>query len=341
MRTWHSVGGHRFQSIDGAAAPLNMKIKILGSSAGGGFPQWNCNCGNCEGVRRGSVRATPRTQSSIAVTANGEDWLLVNASPDLLTQAAANPDMQPARRIRDSGIAAVLVVDSQIDHVTGLLMLRERSTPLPLYTTDAVWDDLTGGFPVAPILSHYCGIERRSVALDGEPFEVAGLSGVQVTALPLNSKAPPYSPHRETPVRGDNIGLVITNRYTGRRVFYAPGLGVVGPQVLKAMRDADLLLVDGTFWTSDEMIRLDLSDKTAADMGHLPQSGRGGMIEVLDSIGPRNVEDVKGVASPQPVRKVLIHINNTNPILVEDGSERGVLVDHGIEVGSDGMTFEL
>ncbi|MGF6782258.1 pyrroloquinoline quinone biosynthesis protein PqqB [Paraburkholderia sp. GAS334] len=315
-----------------------MKVKILGSSAGGGFPQWNCNCRNCEGVRRGRIRATPRTQSSIAVTVNGEDWLLVNASPDLLTQVAANPDMQPARRTRDSGIAAVVVVDSQIDHVTGLLMLRERSTPLPLYCTDAVWDDLTSGFPIGPILSRYCGIERRRVALESEPFEVAGLSGVEVTALPLTSKAPPYSPHCETPVRGDNIGLVIRNRHSGKRVFYAPGLGVIGPEVLKAMREADLLLVDGTFWTGDEMVRQGLSNKTAADMGHLPQSGRGGMIEVLDSIGSRYVE---GVASPQSVRKVLIHINNTNPVLIEDSAERGVLVDHGIEVGHDGMMFEL
>ena len=264
--------------------------------------------------------------------------MLVNASPDLLTQLAANPDMQPARSTRDSGIAAVLVVDSQIDHVTGLLMLRERNKPLPVYATDAVWEDLTSGFPVVPILSHYCGIERRRIALDNEPFEVVGLPGVQVTVFPLTSMAPPYSLHRTTPVLGDNIGLVITNGHTGKRVFYAPGLGVVDPQVLKAMQNADLLLVDGTFWTGDEMIRLGLSSKTASDMGHLPQSGPGGMIEVLDSIGPR---DIEGAALPQPVRKVLIHINNTNPILVEDSYERGVLVDRGIEVGSDGMTFEF
>lgn len=309
-----------------------MKIKVLGSAAGGGFPQWNCNCPNCDGVRRGTVRAKRRTQSSIAVSANGEDWLLVNASPDLLAQIAANPELQPARQPRDTGIAAVLVMDAQIDHVTGLLMLRERGTPLPLYATPAVWQDLSTGFPIGPILSHYCGVEHHAIALDGAPIALAALPRVRIDPLPLTSKAPPYSPHREAPERGDNIGLVITNLDTGKRAFYAPGLGVLEPHVLAAMQDMDLLLVDGTTWTNDEMIRLGFSKKTAADMGHLPQSGPGGMIEVLDGIG----------ASPaRPVRKVLIHINNTNPILVEDGPERRTLAEHGIELAEDGMTFEL
>jgi pyrroloquinoline quinone biosynthesis protein B len=309
-----------------------MKIKVLGSAAGGGFPQWNCNCHNCDGVRRGTVKAKRRTQSSIAVSANGEDWLLVNASPDLLAQIAASPELQPARQPRDTGIAAVLVMDAQIDHVTGLLMLRERGTPLPLYATPAVWQDLSTGFPIGPILSHYCGVEHHAIALDGAPIELAALPRVRIDPLPLTSKAPPYSPHREAPERGDNIGLVITNLDTGKRAFYAPGLGVLEPHVLAAMQEMDLLLVDGTTWTNDEMIRLGFSKKTAADMGHLPQSGPGGMIEVLDGIG----------ASPaRPVRKVLIHINNTNPILVEDGPERHTLAEHGIELAEDGMTFEL
>ncbi|OLL31482.1 pyrroloquinoline quinone biosynthesis protein PqqB [Burkholderia sp. SRS-W-2-2016] len=304
-----------------------MKIKVLGSSAGGGFPQWNCNCRNCDGVRRGTLKATRRTQSSIAVSANGEDWLLVNASPDLLAQIAANPELQPARRVRDSGIAAVLVMDAQIDHVTGLLMLRERDTPLPLYATDAVWQDLRTGFPVAPILSHYCGVEHRRIALDGAPLTVDALQGIRIDALPLSSKAPPYSPHREAPERGDNIGLLLTDLRSGKRAFYAPGLGALEDHVLAAMRDADLLLVDGTLWTGDEMIRLGLSKKTGADMGHLAQSGPGGMIETLDALNAQ--------------RKVLIHINNSNPILVEDGPERRILAEHGIEVAYDGMSFEL
>jgi pyrroloquinoline quinone biosynthesis protein B len=214
-------------------------------------------------------------------------------------------------------------------------MLRERDTPLPLYATDAVWQDLGSGFPVAPILAHYCGVEHRRIALDGAPLAVDALNGVRIDALPLSSKAPPYSPHRNAPERGDNIGLVLTNLQSGKRVFYAPGLGAIEAHVLAAMQEADLLLVDGTLWTGDEMIRLGLSKKTAADMGHLPQTGAGGMIETLDSLGVDRTGDARAM------RKVLIHINNTNPILVEDGPERRVLAEHGIEVAHDGMTFEL
>ncbi|WP_244816618.1 pyrroloquinoline quinone biosynthesis protein PqqB [Caballeronia sp. Lep1P3] len=306
-----------------------MKIRVLGSSAGGGFPQWNCNCRNCDGVRRGTIAARARTQSSIAISDNGDDWLLVNASPDILAQIAANPELQPARRVRDTGIAAVITMDAQIDHVTGLLMLRERGTPLPLYTTDAVWQDLSTGFPITSILSHYCGVEHRRIALDGAALKVPELPRVSIHALPLSSKAPPYSPHREAPEAGDNIGLMFTNDTTGKRAFYAPGLGALEPHILDAMNAADLLLVDGTVWTDDEMIRLGLTKKTGADMGHLAQSGAGGMIEVLDSI------------ERPDVRKVLIHINNTNPILIEDGPERRMLSEHGIEVAHDGMSIEL
>jgi pyrroloquinoline quinone biosynthesis protein B len=306
-----------------------MKIKVLGSSAGGGFPQWNCNCRNCDGVRNGTLNAPRRTQSSIVVSASGEDWLLVNASPDLLAQIAAHPELQPARRARDSGIAAVVTMDAQIDHVTGLLMLRERDTPLPLYVTDAVLQDLSTGLPVVSILAHYCGVERHAIPLDGASFAIAALPGIRIEALPLSSKAPPYSPHREAPQRGDNIGLTFIDEHSGKRAFYAPGLGALEPHVLEAMNNADLLLVDGTLWTPNEMIELGLSKKTAADMGHLAQTGPGGMIEVLDSIERAGV------------RKVLIHINNTNPILIEDGPERRSLAEHGIEVAFDGMAFEL
>jgi pyrroloquinoline quinone biosynthesis protein B len=306
-----------------------MKIKVLGSSAGGGFPQWNCNCRNCDGVRRGTIAAQRRTQSSIAVSVDGLAWLLVNASPDILAQIAANPEMQPARHARDTGIAAVLLMDAQIDHVTGLLMLRENSAPLPLFTTDAVWEDLSTGFPLTSILSHYCGVERHAIPLDSGPFGIPALPGVRIEALPLSSKAPPYSPHRAAPQRGDNIGLMLTATNSGKRVFYAPGLGALDPSIRDAMASADLLLVDGTTWTSNEMIELGLSKKTAADMGHLAQTGPGGMIEVLDALDkPR-------------ARKVLIHINNTNPILIDDGPERRTLAQHGIEVAHDGMLFEL
>lgn len=314
-------------------AAQRLHIKVLGSSAGGGFPQWNCNCRNCDGVRHGTIRATRRTQSSIAISANGSDWLLVNASPDILVQIAAHPELQPARRLRDSGIAAVLTIDAQIDHVTGLLMLRERGTPLPLYTTAAVWQDLCAGFPIGLMLSHYCGVEHHEIAIDGSalalPASVSGGGTIRVSAVPLSSKAPPYSRHRDAPECGDTIGLLIENTITDRRALYAPSLGAIEPHVRDAMAHADLLLVDGTLWSADEMIGLGLSAKTAEDMGHLPQSGSGGMIELLDSI------------EHPGTRRVLIHINNSNPILVEDGPERAMLAAHRIEVAYDGMEFEL
>ncbi len=308
-----------------------MKIIVLGSAAGGGFPQWNCNCRNCDGIRNGTITATARTQSSIAVSANGSDWVLINASPDILTQIRATPALQPARAKRDSGIAAVMLMDAQIDHVTGLLMLREGK-PLPLYCTASVWDDLTTGLPLVHVLSHYCGVQWHPLAANTShdhitPVELPGIEGLLFTPLALTSKAPPYSPHREMPQTGDNIGLLIENVANGKKLFYAPGLGALEPHIDAAMRAADCLLVDGTLWTEDEMIQLGFSKKKSADMGHLPQSGSGGMIEVLNAIGQR--------------RKILIHINNTNPILDENSEQRATLARHGIEVAFDGMEIIL
>jgi pyrroloquinoline quinone biosynthesis protein B len=233
--------------------------------------------------------------------------------------------MQPARHRRDSGIAAVMLMDAQIDHVTGLLMLREGKT-LPLYCTAPVWRELNGALPLVPVLSHYCGVRWHELPVEGS-LQIPGIAGIRFTPLALSSKAPPYSDHREHPHTGDNIGLLIEDVATGKSAFYAPGLGAIDPQVEAALRQADCVLVDGTFWHADEMIELGLSSKTAADMGHLPQSGEGGMIAVLDGVNAR--------------RKVLIHINNTNPILDEDAEQRAVLARHGIDVAFDGMEITL
>ena len=305
-----------------------MRIRVLGSSAGGGFPQWNCNCPNCDGVRRGTLRATPRTQSSIALSADGTDWLLVNASPDILQQIRDNPELQPARAIRDTGIAAVLLMDAQIDHVTGLLMLRERKTPLPLLATPEVFSDISCGFPITGILSHYCGVDRQTLPIDGSAVQIPALPGLQLQTVALSSKPPPYSPFRGAPRPGDNIGLLATNPTTGAKAFYAPGLAEVTPELIGLMSGCAVVLVDGTFWTHDEMQRLGLSTKAALDMGHLPQSGPGGMVEQLAKL-------------PAGVRKILIHINNTNPMLVEDSPERAELTARGIEVAHDGMSIEV
>jgi len=304
-----------------------MHIRVLGSAAGGGFPQWNCNCLNCMGVRQGTIKAQPRTQSSIIVGNGQADWALINASPDILTQIKNTPVLQPARSARDSGIAAVVLMDAQVDHVTGLMMLRERSSPLPIYATQQVFNDLTDGLPLVKTLSHYCKVEQRLVDPDQQSFAIPEIAGLEFKPITLTSKAPPYSPHRFDPHPGDNIGLLITDKNTNKTAFYAPGLGLIEPQVEQAMRLADVLLLDGTFWTDDEMIGLGLSSKRAIDMGHLAQSGSGGMIEAL--------------ASFQDKRRILIHINNTNPILREDSSQARVLSELGIEVAYDGMHIEI
>jgi pyrroloquinoline quinone biosynthesis protein B len=304
-----------------------MKLLVLGSAAGGGFPQWNCNCRQCAGVRAGRPGLRVRTQSSVAI-GGPQDWLLVNASPDLLQQIQAAPALQPARRLRDSGIAAVLLTDGQIDHTTGLLMLRERNGALPLWCTDAVQEDLTRGNPLLRVLEHYCGIERHRIEHDARAFAIPGIAGLRVRALALSSKPAPFSPHREAPVPGDNLGLVFENEASGRRIFYAPGLGEIDAPVWQAMNRSDVVLVDGTFWVDDEMIRLGLSTKTGRQIGHLAQSGAGGMLEHLARL-------------PASTRKLLIHINNTNPILDENSAERAACSAAGVEVCTDGMEIEL
>jgi pyrroloquinoline quinone biosynthesis protein B len=301
-----------------------MKVRVLGSAAGGGFPQWNCNCPNCRGARAGRLK--PRTQSSIAVAGDGGRWVLFNASPDVLAQIAAFPGLWPREGLRDTGIAAIVLIDAQIDHTTGLFLLREGA-PLEVHCTERVREDLTRGNPVFRVLEHYCGVRWHRVPIDGSPFEVAGASALRFTAVPLKSNAPPFSPQRDRPLPGDNIGVRVEDRDSDKRLFYAPGLGEMEPHLEPFFASADCLLVDGTFWTDDEMLRLGISAKRARDIGHLPQSGPGGMMEVLDRY-PR-------------ARKILIHINNTNPILDEASPERAELAAHGIEVAWDGMEIEL
>lgn len=304
-----------------------MFILILGSAAGGGYPQWNCNCTMCTGVRNGTINAQPRTQSSIAVSTDKVHWLLINASPDIRSQLNTQRLMQPARDLRDTGIIAVLLVDSQIDHTAGLLTLRENKNPLELYCTDSVNDDLTNGFPVLTMLQHYCGVNRHALYTDGSSTTINDLEDLRVTAVPLISKAPPYSPHRSTPVPGDNVGLWLEDKNTGGKLFYAPGLGQFENHLKPYCAEADCLLVDGTTWVNDEMARRGVGTKLASQMGHLSQSGVGGMIEQLQ-------------AFPQ-ARKILIHINNTNPILDKDSKEREILSANEIEVSHDGMLIEL
>ena len=303
-----------------------MKIRVLGAGAGGGFPQWNCNCNNCSRLRQGRLNGKARTQSSIAISTDNRNWLLFNTSPDIRAQLEAFPAIQPKEGIRDTGIRAILLIDSQIDHTTGMLMLREGK-PLNVYCTEMVRQDLTTGFPLFTMLKDYCTVNHHPIACDETPFTIPGIDDIRIYAHALKSKAPPYSPHRHDPHEGDNIGVIIEQISTGKKLYYSPGLGEIEPHVMAAMQRVDCLMVDGTFWTDDEMVQQGISHKHAREIGHLPQSGAGGMIEVLNGV-------------PQ-ARKILIHINNTNPILDEDSPERKILDTAGIEVAYDGLEIDL
>ncbi|VTU34679.1 pyrroloquinoline quinone biosynthesis protein PqqB [Variovorax sp. PBL-E5] len=310
-----------------------MKILVLGSGAGGGFPQWNCNCRLCAGQRQGELSAHARTQSSIAVSADGESWVLLNASPDIGQQIRNHAQLHPRHGLRDTPIKAVVLMDAQIDHVTGLLGMREGPC-IDVYATPCVFEDLTTVFPVLSVLEHYCGTHWHMLAVAGTQtsatFTIDGFASLRFTAVAIPGKAPPYSPHRREQTVGDNIALLIEDLDDGRRMFYSPGLAEVGEQELQWMSDADCLLVDGTFWAENEMQHAGLSQKTASDMGHLPQTGnatRIGMVDVMLATAAR--------------RKVLIHINNSNPILDEASEQRRVLDGHGIEVAYDGMEITL
>lgn len=304
-----------------------MLIHVLGSSAGGGLPQFNCNCDNCRGYREGKPTIRRRTQSSITLSENGTDWVLFNTSPDILEQLHNTPFLHP-RAKRETPIRAIVFIDAQIDHTTGLLMLRE-GCPHDVYCTREVHEELSTSFPLFTMLRHWDGggVRPHTVPTDGSSFTIPAMPGCTFTAVPLISNAPPYSKYRDRPRPGDNIGVLVRNESNGKSLFYLPGFGEPEEHVIAQMRDADILLVDGTLWRDDEMIRYGFSTKKGRDMGHLPLSGDDGLIALLETM-------------PKP-RKVLIHINNTNPVLDESTPEFAILREHGIEVSYDGMQITL
>lgn len=303
-----------------------MYIYVLGSAAGGGFPQWNCNCPNCHGVRTGSIQAKARTQSSIAVSENGTDWVLLNASPDIRQQLFEFKAAQPARKLRDTGITSVILMDSQLDHTTGLLTLRE-GCPMNVWCTEMVHQDLTSGFPVFNMLKHWNGGLQYNEINPKQAFKIDGFENLEFLPLIIKSAAPPYSPHRNDPHDGDNIALIIKDHKTQKQLFYAPGLGKIDDQIMQIMQSSDCVMIDGTLWKDDEMQQTGVGTKTGREMGHLYISGEGGSLSYLNQL-----------STP---KKVLIHINNTNPILNENSSQFAELKANGVEVAYDGMQIEL
>ena len=297
-----------------------MWVRVLGSAAGGGFPQWNCTCPPCRAVRSGSRPCVPRSQSSIAVSADRSQWYLLNASPDIRSQIEAFPALHPddGRVVR---LQAVLLTDAELDHTLGLLLMRE-GRGLQVHATESVYKTLTSGTGVWPTLEAYCPVTWQPVIPGAEVPLGDGLT-YHAFDVPTEKamRFPGASGH------GRVVGYRITDNRNARSVVYLPGVQHLTDELLEETDGASALLVDGTCWRDDEMPGLGLASKTSRDMGHVPIGGRDGSLERL---------------SPLPVdRKIYIHINNTNPILLEDSQERGTLARHGMEVAEDGLELEI
>lgn len=305
-----------------------MKILVLGSAAGGGFPQWNCHCPNCKGVRNGTVKATPRTQSSIAVSANGSDWVLINASPDIRQQINQSPQLWPEQGTRGTNIRGIVLCDSQVDHSTGLLTLRE-GLPMDVYCTEIVYKDLSTNYPLFHMLKHWHGgLKYKSIGWDhNQPFTVNNVAGLAFHPVVLESNAPPYSIYRDAVVDGNNIGLKIVDTATNKSLFYAPGIVETTPLVESMLEQASVALIDGTLWLDDEMITAGVGEKLGSEMGHMPVNGPYGSVALLNRF--------------ELERKILIHINNTNPILNEESAQHQFVIDSGVEIAYDGLEIEV
>ncbi len=301
-----------------------MFVRVLGSAAGGGLPQWNCGCPNCRSARSDDGRVVPRTQSSVAVSADGERWILLNASPDLRQQINAFDDLGPGARSRGTGIASVVVTDAELDHSLGLLLLRE-SDSLVLYTTPSVRATLTEEHPVLPTLDAFCDLEWRPIEIDGNgPEAPVERLGIECTAFALPGDPPLYS--GRAPAPGDVIGLELEAE-SGQRLVYAPAVAAIDDRLYERIAGSTVTLLDGTFWSNDEMIELGAGTRSAVEMHHLPISGSEGSLARLTAL--------------DRVRLVFIHINNTNPILAEDSRERRAVEAAGFELAHDGMSIRL
>ncbi|MDA8048712.1 MAG: pyrroloquinoline quinone biosynthesis protein PqqB [Rhodospirillales bacterium] len=308
-----------------------MRIIVLGGAAGGGFPQWNCACSNCVRARRKDPAARPRTQCSLAVSADGQNWLLLNASPDLREQIAATPDLHPRGSGRDSPVRAVVLTGADIDAVAGLLHLRE-SQPLRLLASARVLA-LIGANPIFRVLDP-AFVVQREIAL-GQAVPVTDFVGVPlgltVEAFAVPGKVALYAEAADAPdfgsAPGDAIGLAVREERNGASFHFVPACAALSPALLTRLSGSRLLFFDGTLWTDDEMIRLGLGTKTGRRMGHLSVSGESGTMAGLSDLGI--------------ARKVFVHVNNTNPILLADSPERQSLTLAGWEVAEDGMEVAL
>ncbi len=301
-----------------------FRARVLGSSAGGGLPQWNCACPNCRLARAGDTRVTPRTQDSLAFSATDADaeWLLVNASPDILRQVEAFPPLHP-RAPRDSPIAAVALTNGDLDHVAGLLSLRE-SQPLVVLATERVWAGLVERNALFRTLRRFEGQMTWHVLELGREV-VLERAGIGVTAFPAPGKLPIHLVGLMEPSAEDNVALEVRALSSGRTCVVATAVGELGG-IEALLPGADVVFFDGTFWDEDETPRLGLGKARARDMAHVPIGGPDGSLARL--------------AGVRAARRIYTHINNTNPVLVAGSPERDAVERAGWEIAHDGMDIE-
>jgi pyrroloquinoline quinone biosynthesis protein B len=297
---------------------MTLRAIVLGAAAGGGFPQWNCRCAGCLLSWAGDPRARSRTQASVAVSGNGSEWILLNASPDLTAQIRATPVLQPGGETRASPITAVVLTGGEVDQVTGLLSLRERHS-FTVFATERVLAAMSDN-PIFGALNPD-SVRREAVAFD-EPFQLPG--GLDATLFAAPGKVPLYL---ENVAAGKpeefTAGAEITK--DGRSIVFVPGAASIPPALQRRVAEADLTFFDGTVFTDDEMLRAGTGTKTGRRMGHVPISGDDSSIHAFASGGKR----------------VYLHINNTNPILIEGSPEYRAVREAGWDVAYDGMEFVL
>jgi pyrroloquinoline quinone biosynthesis protein B len=306
-----------------------MQARVLGAAAGGGFPQWNSNAVGCRRARSGDPRAIPRTQASLAVSADGSHWFLLNASPDLRQQIEASPCLQPNHGLRSSPIAGVVLTGGDVDAIAGLLTLRERQV-FSVHATARIHDVLDAN-PIFEVLARDV-VQRQRVAI-GEPFSLAlpngKPSGLSLELFAVPGKVPLYleqSAVAPSIVESeDTVAAVVSDGH--RRMFYIPGCAGMTGRLAARLQGADVVLFDGTLWSDDEMLRAGIGSKTGQRMGHMSLSGTHGTIAAFEEIEVR--------------RKILLHINNSNPILLDDSPERTAVEAAGWEVAYDGMEIRL
>jgi pyrroloquinoline quinone biosynthesis protein B len=306
-----------------------MWVRLLGTAAGGGFPQWNCNCRNCTGVRTGALQALARTQSCVAISPDSRRWFLLNASPDVRIQIESFVPLLPAPNlVRGTSLEGILLTNADLDHVLGLFILREGSG-LHVCASARVRQALTKGLSLAPVLEHYCGVNWREPPLEVSPLLAADgkTSGLRYCAFPVPGKLPRYLEGGSWSAPGDVIAYRFVDETTGGRLLFMPDVAALDDRTLNEMGNCDALLIDGTFWSEDEMQVMGVGEDSASRMGHLPVSGVNGSLACI--------------ASLPILHKIYIHINNTNPMLIEHSVERAAVEAAGVKIGWDGMEFVL